>query len=240
VDHVVARSRLARPTGRWQAATAAGVLFVGAFAVLAAAGLAAAISKETLLFPSLGPTAMLFFARPLPPETSVGTTVLAHWIGIVLGFACLVLFGLRDAGSAVSSGVDGMRLAAAALSVAATAAVLRLLRTPHAPAGASTLIVSLGVLTTGRQLAMMAASVVLVALLGWAINLLFGTQVPWWPDRHTSPAQDIGEQLPVPWVPVVTPADGATRLLTLPHLTPGPAREPAPPEQPPYDRSSGR
>jgi hypothetical protein len=229
---VSAPNTFARPAGRWQGPTAAAVLFVGAFAVLAAAGLTAAVSKETLLFPSLGPTAMLFFARPLPPETSVGTTVLAHWIGIVVGFGCLLLFGLLHAGSAVASGVDGPRLAAAALSVAATAAILRLLRTPHAPAGASTLIVSLGVLTSGRQLAMMAGSVVLVALLGWAINLLVGTQVPWWPDR-TSPAHDVGEQLPVPWTPAVIAADSATRITPLPHFEEGAP----PPDAVPTSRS---
>lgn len=211
----------ARPgasTGR-RAATAASTLFLGSLVVLTGAGLVALGAHQTLLFPSLGPTAMLFFARPLPPEQSVGTTILAHWIGIAVGFACLALFGLRDAGAAVVSGVGLTRTAAAALSVAGTAAVLRIIRSPHAPAGASTLIVSLGVLTTPRQLGMMAASVVLVAVLGWAGNLLTGVRVPLWPDRRVAPVNEVGEQMPVPWRPARTDSGASTRVMQLPRLS---------------------
>jgi hypothetical protein len=191
------------------------VLFMGSLVALGGAGLAALIAHETLLFPSLGPTAMLFFARPLPPETSVGTTVLAHWVGILVGLGCLLTFGLRHDGPAVVSGLTAVRVLAAAVSVAVTAAILRLLRAPHAPAGASTLIVSLGLLTSTRQLLMMAASVVLVAALGWAANLLVGVRVPAWPRRMTG--DEVGEQMPVPWRPAApSPADSATRVVPIP------------------------
>jgi uncharacterized membrane protein len=193
------------------------VLFLGSLAVLAAAGLATLLAHETLLFPSLGPTAMLFFARPLPPETSVGSTVVAHVVGILVGLGCLLAFDLRDAGPSVASGITGSRIAAAALSVAVTAAVLRLIRAPHAPAGATTLIVSLGVLTSGEQLLMMAASVVLVAVLGWALNLLVGVRVPLWPNRRMTAGDEVGEQM-VPWRPASMPADQSTRLMPLPKL----------------------
>src|SRR4051812_44939280 len=117
-----------RPGGGRQLTSpvAASVLFLGSLVVLAGAGLVALGADETLLFPSLGPTAMLFFARPLPPETSVGTTVVAHWVGIVVGLACLLAFGIRHDGPAVVSGLTATRVVAAALSVAATAAILRL------------------------------------------------------------------------------------------------------------------
>jgi CBS domain-containing membrane protein len=182
-------------------------LALGSFAVLAVAGLAAMLFKETLLFPSLGPTAMLFFARPLPPELSVRTTILAHWVGIAAGYACLAVFGLTTAPSAIHSGVSGARVGAAALAVAITAGLLRLIRSPHAPAGATTLIVSLGLLTTGRQLTMMAASVVLVAALGWAVNLLVGVRVPVWPSWSRSVPNEVGETIATlpPWRPVPVP-----------------------------------
>jgi hypothetical protein len=197
---------------------AASVLFAGSLAILGIAGLAELLVHETLLFPSLGPTAMLFFARPLPPENSVGTTILAHWVGIVIGLACLVAFGLLHDGSAVVSGVTLTRVAAAALSVAATAAVLRLIKSPHAPAGASTLIVSLGVLTTPMQLVMMGASVVLVAMVGWGLNLLVGVRVPWWPNRRISTGDEVGEQMPVPWRPAAQASGDATRVMSLPQF----------------------
>jgi CBS domain-containing membrane protein len=45
------------------------------------------------------------------------------------------------------------------------------LRLPHAPAGATTLIVGLGILKTPGQLAVMVLSVVLVTLLASAANV---------------------------------------------------------------------
>jgi hypothetical protein len=77
--------------------------------------------------------------------------------------------------------------------------------------------VSLGVLTTGEQLVMMAVSVVLVAVLGWALNLLAGVRVPWWPNRRLTAGDEVGEQM-VPWRPATQPVDQSTRLMPLPNL----------------------
>ncbi len=182
-------------------------LFVGALALMSIAGFFALGAKETLLFPSLGPTAMLFFARPLPPECTVRNVVVGHWVGIVTGLIVLEAFGLRALPSAVTHGLDARRVVAAGLSVAVTATVLRLIRSPHAPAGASTLIVSLGLLTTDRQLVMMGASVALVAVAGAALNFLVGVRVPLWKrPAGSGPPSDVGEVIPPPWYPVTTEA----------------------------------
>lgn len=204
-----------------RAVPSAVTLFVGALALMAVAGLGALLTKQTLLFPSLGPTAMLFFARPLPPECSVRNVVVGHWVGIVTGLAALETFGLRDLPSAVTHGLDTRRVIAAALSVAVTATILRLIRCPHAPAGASTLIVSLGLLTTNMQLLMMAASVPLVAVAGWALNRLVGLRVPLWRKPGSRPPSDVGELIPPPWHPAVTGAAGTTQVMPRP---PGPLR----------------
>jgi CBS-domain-containing membrane protein len=176
-------------------------LFAGSLALMATAGALALGTKQTLLFPSLGPTAMLFFARPLPPECTVRNVVIGHWVGILTGLSLLEIFGLRALPSAVTHGLDGRRLIAAALSVAITATLLRLIRCPHAPAGASTLIVSLGLLTTNKQLLMMAVSVLLVAVAGWGYNLIAGVQVPLWRKPGSRPPSDVGEVIPPPWGP---------------------------------------
>lgn len=63
-------------------------------------------------------------------------------------------------------------MVAGTLSVAITTLVLTLLKTPHPPAGATTLIVSLGILTQPPQLLAMAGAIVLVTLAGWALNTL--------------------------------------------------------------------
>lgn len=64
------------------------------------------------------------------------------------------------------------------MSVAVTVLVLRLLGTPHPPAGATTLILSLGVLTSAGELLTMAGAVVLVTVLGVALNRVFGVRQP--------------------------------------------------------------
>jgi CBS-domain-containing membrane protein len=173
-------------------------------------------AKQTLLFPSLGPTAMLFFARPLPPECTVKNVIAGHWIGIVVGLVMLEVFDLRSLPAAVTHGLDAKRVAAAALSVAVTATVLRLVRSPHAPAGASTLIVSLGLLTTNKQLEMMGLSIVLIAVAGFGLNLVAGIYVPLWRKPGSRPPSDVGEVLPPPWYPVNTAPSAATQIMTRP------------------------
>jgi CBS-domain-containing membrane protein len=190
---------------------------------MAVAGAVALGAKQTLLFPSLGPTAMLFFARPLPPECTVRNVIVGHWVGILTGLVALEAFGLRALPSAVTHGLDTRRAIAAALSVAVTATILRLIRSPHAPAGASTLIVSLGLLTTNKQLLMMAASVALVAVAGWALNGLTGVRVPIWRKPGSRPPSDVGEVIPPPWYPVPdVPAgpSGVTQVMRRPPTPP--------------------
>jgi CBS-domain-containing membrane protein len=66
---------------------------------------------------------------------------------------------------------------AGALSVALTTVVLTLLKLQHPPAGATTLIVSLGILHQPPQLLAMAGAIVLITVLGFALNrLLLGRQ----------------------------------------------------------------
>jgi CBS-domain-containing membrane protein len=206
-----------------RAIPSAATLFAGTVALIGICGVVALGSKETLLFPSLGPTAMLFFARPLPPECTVRNVVVGHWVGILTGLAALEAFGLRALPSAVTHGLDATRVAAAALSVAVTATALRLIRCPHAPAGASTLIVSLGLLTTNKQLLMMAASIALIAASGWALNGLTGVRVPLWSKPGTHPPGDVGEVIPPPWYPA-PPAPsgpaGATQIIARPPRPP--------------------
>jgi CBS-domain-containing membrane protein len=53
-------------------------------------------------------------------------------------------------------------------------------RTPHPPAGATTLIVSLGILREPEQLAVLMLAVVLLVVQGFVINRLAGIPYPVW------------------------------------------------------------
>lgn len=54
------------------------------------------------------------------------------------------------------------------------------LRVPHPPAGATTMIVSLGILTRPEHLAVLMVAVVLLTLQALAINRLAGIPYPLW------------------------------------------------------------
>ena len=56
-------------------------------------------------------------------------------------------------------------------------------RVPHPPAGATTLIVSLGILREPAQLAVLMVAVVLLTVQGYVINRLAGIDVPRWAPR---------------------------------------------------------
>ena len=95
-------------------------------------------------------------------------------MALLAGYASLAIFGLLAAPSVLESGVTLPHIGAAALSILITMALLIILSSPHPPAGATTLIVSLGFLTTPAQLAAMAAGVVLLTIVGWLMNRLLG------------------------------------------------------------------
>jgi HPP family len=151
--------------------------------VLAAAGAAGLLLHQPWLFPSLGPTVMLFFESPAQKASRPLNALVGHGVGLIAGAVLLYGLGLQDDPSAASGGLTPAYLLAGAVSVALTTLVLTWLKTPHPPAGATTLIVSLGILTTPGELASMAGAVVAVTALGWGLNILLGTR----PSRDESP-----------------------------------------------------
>jgi CBS-domain-containing membrane protein len=155
-----------RPVG---AAAYAGLLCLIVLAISGAVGLAL---KQPWLFPSLGPTVMLFFESPEQPSSRPVNAIVGHFVGILVGVLCLLAFGLSGQPSVPQGGLTVPYLIAGALSVALTTIILTLLKLPHPPAGATTLIVSLGILTTPPQLLSMAGAVVLITVAGWALNTL--------------------------------------------------------------------
>lgn len=139
-------------------------------AVLCVAGVVGLALHQPWLFPSLGPTVMIFFESPASAAARPHAALVGHGVGLVAGYVCLLVFGLTDAPSVVQGGLTGPHVLAGALSVALTTVVLTLLRLQHPPAGATTLIVSLGILHQPMQLLAMAGAIVLVTVLGFVLN----------------------------------------------------------------------
>ncbi|MFV0316447.1 MAG: HPP family protein [Microthrixaceae bacterium] len=146
---------------------------------------AAAITGQPLIFPSLGPTAFLLFYTPRAPAASPRNTIIGHAIGVGAGYLSLVVFGLTDAGPALADGVSLSRVGAAAVSLGLTSGVMVWLRVPHPPAGATTLIVSLGIITSPPELVVLMLAVVLLVCQGYVINHLAGIAYPRWAPGDT-------------------------------------------------------
>ena len=161
----------------------AGFMFVNGFLTIALLSLVALVTGSPFVFPSLGPTAFLFFFDPRAPSASPHHAVVGHAIGIACGYGSLVIFGLQHAGPALAVGVDGRRVLAAALSLAATGALMILLKAAHPPAGATTLIISLGVITKPSYLVIVEVALVLLVVQAIVINRLAGLDFPLWRPR---------------------------------------------------------
>ncbi|HEX6966995.1 MAG TPA: HPP family protein [Gemmatimonadaceae bacterium] len=143
----------------------------------------ALLSHQPFVFPSLGPTAFLFFYTPLAPAASPRNAFIGHLIGVVAGWSSLAAFHLLHAGPAMMTGVTAARIGAAALSLGLTSGLMVLLRAPHPPAGATTLIISLGLLRTIEEMAVLMAAVVLLTVQAMVINRLAGVPYPVWGAR---------------------------------------------------------
>ncbi len=72
------------------------------------------------------------------------------------------------------------RILASALALSLTGAIMVLLRVNHPPAGATTMIVSLGILAKPGYLPVIETAVVLLAAQAFTINRLAGLPSPVW------------------------------------------------------------
>lgn len=139
---------------------------VRASLLIAVAGALAWLTGNPFIFPSLGPTAYLL-AMDGSGEYTARTVIGGHACGVIGGLIGYLIFvrptGLLMLAEPVS--VMGLHLALSAVaSVAITTFLMLRFRASHAPACATTLIISLGILPGWLDAGMMLAA---VALLFW-------------------------------------------------------------------------
>jgi CBS domain-containing membrane protein len=155
-------------------------VLVNGFVTIGLLALLSLVSGNPFVFPSLGPTAYLLFFTPLGRTSSPRNTVFGHAVGLICGYAAFVVTGARTVPFGVYPGIFWPRVLAAALSLAATGAVMVLLNTSHPPAGATTLIVSLGIISKPRELVVIEIAVFLLVAQALLINRLAGLPYPLW------------------------------------------------------------
>jgi CBS-domain-containing membrane protein len=155
-------------------------VFVNGFITIGVLALLALVSRNPFVFPSLGPTAYLLFFSPLGKTSSPRNTILGHAIGLICGYSAFVVTGAGALPFGVHPGIFWPRILAAALSLSATGAFMVLLDVSHPPAGATTLIVSLGIISRPRELIIIEVAVFLLVAQALVINRLAGLPYPLW------------------------------------------------------------
>jgi hypothetical protein len=155
----VGRSAAAASDSVW-APFASGVLILTAGAMSLATG-------QHWLTVGLGPSAIAIATMPGHRTTRFHAVVLGHAVAFALGFLAVVLLGAGETAIFGSKALPVSRVWASAIAVALTAVVQPMLKAPHAPAAATALLVTLGIVrpTVQSTLALL-GGVLVVALLG--------------------------------------------------------------------------
>ena len=160
-------------------------MLVNGFVTIGVLAVLALVSRNPFVFLSLGPTAYLLFFTPLGRTSSPRNTVFGHAIGLVCGYAAFAATGAGTLPFGEHPGIFWPRVLAAALSLSATGPFMVLLDVSHPSAGATTLIVSLGIISKPSELVIIEVAVFLLVAQALAINRLAGLPYPFW----SAPAQ---------------------------------------------------
>ena len=154
------------------------VLFNG-FITIVLLSLVAIFTNNPFVFPSLGPTAYLFFFAPLSRASSPRHALLGHGLAILCGYLSLLVTGM-ELPHGIVHGIHWQTGIAAALSLGFTGALMVLFRISHPPAGATTLIISLGLIVRPLDLVIVETAVLVLTAQAFAINRLAGLPYPLW------------------------------------------------------------
>lgn len=147
----------------------AGVLFT----VL---GVIAWVSGQPFIFPSLGPSAFILAFERRGERTRTYRIVGSHLIGGVAGLLAwsLLASGISITATPPAMSPEGFRLAASAtVSIVLTSWAMIATDTIHAPACATTLIVSLGLLSTPIQVGIIVVSVIILVEFHAGVLMVF-------------------------------------------------------------------
>jgi CBS domain-containing membrane protein len=158
----------------------ASYVFVNSFATIGVLAALAFLTHNPFVFPSLGPTAYLFFFTPLAETASPRNAVLGHAIALCCGFAAFSVTGMSHLPPGLPVEIYWPRVLSAALSLSLTGAIMVLLRVSHPPAGATTMIVSLGIISKPEYLVTIEVAVILLTAQAFVINRLAGLPYPVW------------------------------------------------------------
>ena len=158
-----------------------------AFLLLVAASIGW-ILHQPLVFASLGPTAYELVETPHRRSAQPYSVFVGHLVGVSAGFGALYIAGCWHALPVSTAGVPFHRIWAAVAAVGLTVFVNLLLHASQPAALSTALLVSLGIMQSPRDAAILMGGVVLMILLGEPIRL--------WRLRHQKQLQEQNSSWP--------------------------------------------
>jgi len=162
-------------------------VFANGFLSMALLAMLAVGTGVPFVFPSLGPTAYQLFFLPRAESSTPRNTLLGHFIGLVCGYAAFRIAAIPVSVAVATRTFDWRPVLASALSLSSTAALMILLNASHPPAGATTLIVSLGIITRPQYLAVIEIAVFLLIAQAFCVHRLARLPYPIWKDPPRGP-----------------------------------------------------
>ena len=135
---------------------------------------------QPLVFPSLGPSAFLFFSQPTAPSSCPRNAILAHGSAILIGCLSYYLFVVL-----LSFDTMTAQILATAVSLGVISGLMVAANVSHAPAASTALIVSLGLMVEWQELVAVMVGILLLTVESYTINRLAGIAYPLWKARPT-------------------------------------------------------
>ena len=168
----------------------------GLILVLGAIGWA---TKQPLIFASLGPTAYELVEQPQLKSARSYNIVVGHLIGMGAGFFAVYLFNEWTAPNVLSTGIiSTQRLWATTLAATLTTLFTLILKAGQPAALATTLLISLGAMQSGRAAiislgAMKRGRTAIAIVVGFLIMTVIGEPIRFFRLKNTALRQVSGE-----------------------------------------------
>ena len=143
------------------------------------AGLAVATGAP-LLFPALGASAVIVFGAPTSPTSRPRNVVCSHLLGAVVGWCMLAAFGVAGERGGLSAPLDAVHAATGVISLALTTGLMLRLAIFHPAAGATTMIVGMGLLPHAHQIASIVGAAALLCVYARLVLRRAQVAYPWW------------------------------------------------------------
>ncbi len=153
---------------------------VSAFISIALITFVTYLTDAPFVFPALGPTILMVFSHPMSSASAPRNIILGHLVGWLCGWGSLAVFGLLSNESILTTGATLPRVLAVGLSLALTSGILVLMNVEHPPAAATTLVISLGLMSSPVELAILMLAVLLVTAQAILMNRRAGFPYPLW------------------------------------------------------------